>query len=97
MRRYASLLLLLPLVAAPSPESVRRVAALETSITPVLAEVIVKPRSVLTVEPVYCNVPPPENTKFDVALVACPIPLAAPPFANVPTLSTPPPIVVTPV
>lgn len=56
----------------------------------------VNTRSVDVAAPVYCNVPP-LITKLAAALVDCPIPLDAPPLANVLTDKMPPLMVVTPV
>jgi len=88
-------LLKLPVVAAEFPEMVRVVAAVVTSIAPVVPFEIVNPRSVVTLAPVYESVPP-ANTRFDVALLELPMLLLPPPLASVVTLSVPALIVVVP-
>ena len=85
-----------PVVAADAPDIVRVVPAVETSIVPVLAAVMVNARSVLAVAPVYCRVPP-SKTKLAAAFVAWPILPAVPPLLIVFALNVPAVIVVTPV
>ncbi len=85
-----------PVVAAEAPDIVRVVPAVETSIVPVLAAVMVNARSVLAVTPVYCRVPP-SKTKLAAAFVALPMLPAVPPLLIVFALKVPAVIVVTPV
>ena len=85
-----------PVDEAAAPLTVRTVPEVVTSIVPVAPSLMVKLRSVLTLEPVYLSVPP-LITKFEASLVDAPIELFEPPLARVPTLSVPPLIVVAPV
>ena len=61
-----------------------------------VAAVRVKLRSMETLAPVYCSVPPP-STRLAAALVDAPILLLEPPLARVPTLKVPALMVVAPV
>lgn len=56
---------------------------------------ILNKRSVLAPPPVYCSVPP-SISSLAAALDEAPMPLAEPPLARIPTLSTPPLTVVPP-
>ncbi len=85
-----------PVVAAETPDIVRVVPAVETSMVPVLAAMMVNAWSVLAVAPVYCKVPP-SKTKLAAAFVAWPILPATPPSLIVFALKVPALIVVTPV
>ena len=85
-----------PVVFVLAPEIVRFVPPLVTSIVDDVPVVRTKFRLVETVEPVYCNVPPP-SVRFAAVVVEAPMSLFTPPFANVPTLSVPALIVVAPV
>ncbi len=83
-------------MAAETPDIVRVVPAVETSMVPVLAAVMVNARSVLAVAPVYFRVPP-SKTKLAAAFVAWPMLPATPPLPIVFALNVPAVIVVTPV
>ncbi len=83
-------------MAAEAPDIVRVVPAVETSIVPVLAAVMVNARSVLAVTPVYCRVPP-SKTKLAATFVAWPILPATPPLPIVSALRVPAVMVVIPV
>jgi len=74
------------MVSAPVPEA--------SSVAPLTP--MVKRRSVVTVPPVYCSVPP-LIIRFAAALVELPMLLTVPPSASVLTASVPPLMVVEPV
>ncbi|MNI13576.1 hypothetical protein D3C73_668090 [compost metagenome] len=78
------------------PSKVRVVPPFATSTAAPAIPLIVKPRSVVAVFPVYRNIPPVWMTRLEEADEDAPIPLATPPSANASTSRVPPLMVVTP-
>src|SRR5436309_12438188 len=85
-----------PPVPVPPPETVRTVAAWVIS-SPPPPVFKVKLRSVDTVGPVYCRMPPFANAKLAATLDDWPIPLGRAPFARLATDRMPPLTAVAPV